>query len=220
MEELMKGVEGELIERLIGCAERGVDVEGSWYDIAIWISHFVGGHRLLSVIPETGRVLAPGSVGTKLRETNEVVTRTAYFGLIHERMIELVAQDVNEAFLVRLVRDQVRRELVHLADDSAVSEGRAETRQRLLAATADPHAIAFFRAILVQVDTGGASLPIKDIEFRLAEMARSPILDPMPLEQVVERWAAIEEWDRSVAAQLSDEMIEQWLLAFTSRMTR
>ena len=172
------------------------------------------------MIPDTGRQLSPGSVGEKLRETNEVVTRAAYFGLMRERMIELVAQEVNEAFLVRLVRDQVRRELVHLADDVDASERRAVTRERLLAARADPYAIAFFRAILVQVDTGGASLPDKEIEVRLAEMARSPILDPMPLEQSVERWASVEDWDRSVAVQLSDGIIGQWLAAFTSRITQ
>ena len=35
----MEGVEGELIERLVACADRGVETEGSWYDIAIWVSH-------------------------------------------------------------------------------------------------------------------------------------------------------------------------------------
>jgi hypothetical protein len=148
-----------------------------------------------------------------------VVTRDTYFGLIRQRMIELVAQGVNEAFLVRLVRDQIRRELVHLADDGDASERRAATRQRLEAAITDPHAIAVFRAILVQADMAAASLPDKEIEDRLAEMARSPILDPMPLEQAVERWAAVEEWDRSVANQLSDGLIQQWLAAFTNRMT-
>lgn len=216
----MEGVEGELIERLVACADRGVETEGSWYDIAIWVSHFLGGHCLLRVIPDSGREIAPGSVGEKLRETNEVMTRATYFGLIRQRMIELVAQDVNEAFLVRLVRDQIRRELVHLADDGDASERRAATRQRLEAAITDPHAIAFFRAVLVGADTAAAWLPDEVIKARLAEMAGSPILDPMPLEQAVERWAAVEDWDRSVGVQLSDGLIEQWLTAFTIRLTR
>ncbi len=219
MEESFKGAAGELIERLVALANGGVGTEGSWYDIAFWTAFALGG-RLACVIPDTGRDASPGSVGEKMRETNEVVDRATYFDLIRERMAELVAQQMSEAFLVRAVRDQIRRELVHMADLGDASERRFAMRQRLEAAISDPDSIATFRALLAEEDPATAQLPDEEIEARLDVMAKSPMLDPVPLEQAVDRWAAVEEWDHLVARQLSDEVMDEWLAAFVTRMTR
>ena len=72
---------------------------------------------------------------------------------------------------------------------------------------------------MAEADPAAASLSDEAIEARLVEMASNPMLDPTPIEGAVDRWAAVESWDRLVAIQLSDDMVEKWMSGFLLLMT-
>src|SRR5882724_857726 len=122
----IEGVPGELFDRLIRLLNCDALGEGGWDTVAIFTASFIGGEKLNAVVADTGKVLAPGTVGERMRQTHELVSRARYFELIRERLGELVYSGVDEAFLTQSLRDAVRPQF---ADVGEADRKRAETRE-------------------------------------------------------------------------------------------
>jgi hypothetical protein len=213
------GRPGELVDRLMNIVRTEVGPEGSWFDLGMVMALALGGQPI-RVIPDIRRLPEPGSLGEAVRASTPVVSQNVYFEMIRLRMVELIDQGVNEAFIVHALRDQLRRDLMRVADVGVSDQRRAELREWLEATMNDPEGIAAVRASMAEEDPSVATLPAEEIEARLTALADSPVLTTTPLERAVDSWAAVERWDREVASQLSDETIDDWNRGFLHRMTQ
>jgi hypothetical protein len=111
----IEGQPGELLDRLVELLNSDALGEREWYSVSIWAEMFVGGRVFRQIVPDTGPP-TPGSVNEMQRRRHQVVSREAYFKLLRERLGELTASGVEEAFLVRGLRHAIRQELESLAD--------------------------------------------------------------------------------------------------------
>jgi hypothetical protein len=107
--EDIEGWPTELIDRLIEIVDVGETTGGDWHELGYLIAMMLGGKRLSRVDPDTGRDYPPGCNGAKRRETAEVVSRDAYFDRIRDTLAELVVSGMDPVFLIRALRDEVRR---------------------------------------------------------------------------------------------------------------
>ena len=212
------GLPGELVDRLIkllNCDALG-DVE--WCDLSFYVVFFIGGATLADVVPDTGKDHAPGSVGEWTAQRSDLVSRDKYFKLIRDRLGELVVNGVEEAFLVRSMRDGIRQELEHLADVGEGDRNRAKVRGHIERTAASPATIAAFRTQLATTDPSAEELSDEEIATRLNKLAESEFLLPVSPDAALDRWSALTHWDEQAASLLPDAVFEQWRLQMARRL--
>jgi hypothetical protein len=211
-----EGLNGELVDRLIDLLNSDELGEGGWYNVGEYAAFHIGGRTLDSVIADTGRPPRPGSVLEEEMRRRKLVSRDEYFQTMRQRLSDLVASGLDEAFLVRGLRDEIRRHLSHMADTGHGDRNRAETRERLERMADDPGRIAAFRAQVAKSDPAYENLSDDDIAERLRKMADSELLMPTSPDAALDRWAALTHWDEQAATLLPDAGFEEWY----SRMAR
>jgi hypothetical protein len=205
----VKGLPGELLDRLIELLNSDALGDGHWSTVSFYASYFLGGRALLDAVPDTGPPVS-GSVGEARRQQHEVVNRMRYFELLKERIDNLVTDGLEEAFLVRSVRDAVRQELEHVADVGAGDRSREEMRTRIEEQAEDPAGIEAFRRGLTKYDPSAESLTDEEIAARLRNMAKNPILGPISADEATQNWALLTHWDQQAAGLLPDTAFSQW----------
>jgi hypothetical protein len=208
MDEI-EGRPGELLDHLIELLNNDALGEGEWYSVSFYVTHFLGGRTLGSVMPDTGPPV-PGSVAEQRRQRHEVVSRETYFELIRERLGELVANGLEEAFLARSVRDAVRQMLESLADVGTGDRNREEIRTQIEHDAEDPAAIAAFRTKLAEMDPSAETLSDEEVAARLRNMARLPVLQPTSPDEAAQKWALLTRWDQQAASLLPDAVFGEW----------
>jgi hypothetical protein len=208
----LNGVQGELIDRLIDLLDNAALGERMWYEVGLYAEGLIGGAALKGVVPDTGKEPTPGTVGESVRQQSQLVSREQWFELIQERLIELVQSGIYEPFLVRSIRNEIRRLLADLADTGEKDRTQAQMREALERALADPAELAALRARRTERDPSVAALSDEEIAAQLRRMLESPLLLPTSADEALDRWAAVSEWDRQVAVLLSDEVFDNWLL--------
>jgi hypothetical protein len=208
----IEGLPGELVDRLIDLMNSDALGERAWYDVTSYATVFIGGTALQTAVPDTGGTPAPGTVGEHIRQSGELASREEYFELIRDRLRELVANGVEEAFLVRSLRDAVHQMLEHMADVGAGDRKRAELRDHFLRTADDPARIAAFRARLAESDASAETLSDDEVAAMLRQTAGGDFLGPTSPESAVERWAMLTRWDEQVASLLPDAAFEEWHL--------
>jgi len=204
------GRPGELADRLITLLNCDALGEGGWDSVGFYAIFFLGGKSLYNLVPDTGKDPVPGSVGEQRRQLGKLVSRDKYFELIRNRLSELVVCGIEEAFLVRSVRDAIRRELESLTDIGEGDRNRAQLRVRIERTAADPAEIAAFRARLATNDPSAESLSDEEIAARLRNMAESEFLLPTSPDIALDRWAMLTHWDHHMASLLPDAVFDQW----------
>jgi len=207
--DAVKGHPGELIDRLIDLLNSDALGDGEWSNVSFYAVYFLGGRTLRSVLPDTGPPV-PGSVGEMRRQEQEVVNRARYFELIRERLGELVANGLEEAFLVWSVRDAIRQMLESMADVGTGDRNREEMRTLLERQAEDPAAIAAFRATLAEREPSAEKLSDEEVAARLRNMARLPLLQPTSPDEAAQKWAMLTHWDQQAAALLPDATFDEW----------
>ena len=135
--EHLTGETGQLVDRFMDIVRNGVATEGSWYDLGLFTAMVIGGSPL-GVIPDDGREPRPGSVAEHMHATGNVVSGDEFFSLVRARIIDRIEDGVNEAFIVRALRDQLRRNLMHLADVGTGDERRVQMRERIEGMLGEP----------------------------------------------------------------------------------
>lgn len=205
----LEGRQGELLDRLIELLNSDALDEGQWFNVSFSVTYFVGGRALRDVVPDTGPPV-PGSLGEMERQKHAVVSRERYFELIRERLGALVRDGLEEAFLVRSVRDAVRQMLESMADVGAGDRKREEMRTLMERQAEDPAAIAAFRASLAEGDPSAELLSDEEVAARLRNMARLPVLRPTSPDEAVQRWAELTHWDQQAASLLPDAVFAEW----------
>jgi hypothetical protein len=219
--EEVEGYPSELIDRLVEIVDVGENRGGEWHEHGWWLEFALGGSYVSGVFVETGAELSPDSDGARRRaRAKRIVNRNQFWGLVRDRLAELVLSGVNEAFLIRSLRDELRRRLAESGEVGKGDQRRAELVERLREMADDPAEIAAFRARLAEKEQDAESKTDEDIAAILHDMANSPILQPTPVERAVDRWAALDDWDRRVSHRLSDAVIDLWLDRFSMRITR
>lgn len=207
----IKGQAGELVDRLItllNCDDLG---EHGWDSVGFYAVVFIGGRRTLgNVTPDTGHPPVPGSVGEWERQGTELVSRDRYFALIRERLVNLITNGMDEAFLVRSLRDAIRRQLEHLTDVGKGDLNRAELRSSIQRTAEDPIKIAKFRELLTEDDPSAVTLNDEEITMRLRKMAEGEFLLPISPDEVLDRWAMLTHWDQHSASLLPDSLFDEW----------
>lgn len=206
----IEGLPGELLDRLIELLNGDALGEGGWYDVSFFASFFLGGKALRNVIPDTGKAPVPGTIGEMERQRRELVSRERYFELIRERLGELVADGLEEAFLARSVRDTIRRQLESLADTGTGDRNRTEMRARIERLADDPAEIAAFRALLAETDKSAETLSDDEVAARLRKMAESKLLLPTSPDEALDRWALLTHWDEQAVSLLPDGIFHEW----------
>jgi hypothetical protein len=111
---------------------------------------------------DTGKEPKPGTSGHELRQHARLVSRDRWFAQVQDRLFELVVSGMFELFLVRSIRDQVRRSLAQLADVGTGDRNRTKVRERLERVLANPAELAAFQAERAKSDpsySGGRRRP-------------------------------------------------------------
>jgi hypothetical protein len=118
--------DGELIDRLIQVMNSD-DLEYSeamdepgWYEVSFCAAAVLGGEALRGALVDTGKYELgnPDKMPIGLSMGMKLVSRDAWFGLIADRLAELIRgpSGMSEEFLVRSLRDDTRRFLAHVGD--------------------------------------------------------------------------------------------------------
>jgi hypothetical protein len=204
------GKPGELLVRLVDLLNCDALGNKAWYDLSSYALFFLGGKALDHVVPDTGVDPLPGTVGEEMRQTNRVVSRETYFEMIGQRLLDLVAGGLEEAFLVRSVRDAVRREVEFMADVGTGDRNRAEIRAHIERRAEDPAEVAAFRALLATRDPSAEMRSDDEIAARLREMAAH--LAPTSPDGALARWALLTHWDEQATSFLPDAVFDEWRL--------
>jgi len=216
----IEGLPGELIDRLIELLNNDDLGTRTWYNVSWYVAFVLGGTSLRRAVPDTGEAPIPGSVGEMKQQQGEVVSRDDWFDLIQARLSDLVESGMYEAFLVRSVRDYVRRELEHLADIGTGDRNREETRERIERILADPAELAAFRARAVERDPSAANLSDEEITAPLRGVLDGSVFRPTSLEDAADRWAALATWDKQTNILLPDDIFTEWLHSSAARRPR
>jgi hypothetical protein len=213
--EEIKGAQGELIDRLIALLTSDALGEGMWYNVGRYAEVFVGGEALSRVEPDTGRDPTPGSVGEMMRREHLVVSREQWFEMIRDRLRDLVESGMDEAFLVRSIRDGIRPLLD--PEIGEVDRNRAKAREHMERMLEDPVELAAFRARLVKDDPSSEKLSDEEVSARLRRMAENKLLRPMSAEDARDAWATLANWDGQVALLLPDRSFDEWYRLMATR---
>lgn len=208
----INGDRGDLIDRLIELLDNDALGEGMWYEVGLFAQGLLGGAALRSAVPDTGKEPAPGTVGEAVRQRSRLVTREQWFELMQDRLVELVRSGIYEPFLVRSIRDEMRRLLADLADTGEGDRKRAQIREPMERALADPAELAAYRARIAEYDPSFAALSDEEIAADLRRRLESPLYAPISADDALDRWAAVSAWDKQVAVLLTDEVFDRWLL--------
>lgn len=203
----LEGRPGELLDRLVELLDNDALGEGAWYDLSFRVSFLVGGRALNRVLPDRGPPV-PGSVGEMIRQQHEVVSREGYFELVRERLGQLVRYGVEEAFLVRSLKADIRQYLESMADIETVNRKREAHRMEIERIAEDPVAIAEFRAAVADRDPLAESLSDDEIAARLRNMTR--LLHSASPDEAVNKWALLEHWNQQAAYLLPETLISEW----------
>jgi hypothetical protein len=216
--EEIKGEPGELIDRIITLLDNDALGEHMWYNVGRYAEMFLGGAALSRVDPDTGKEPAPGSVGELMRRGRQVVSREQWFELIRGRFGELVQSGMNEAFLVRSVRDSIRPLLDYSGPEISESErNRAETREHIQRMLEDPAELAAFRTLRADKDPSAEALSDDEVKAQLRRMVEGRLLRPMSADDVSDRWVALENWDRQTDSFLPDRVFSEWTHLIATR---
>jgi len=216
--EEIKGEPGELIDRIITLLDNDALGEHMWYDVGRYAEMFLGGAALSRVDPDTGQEPAPGSAGELMRRGRQVVSREQWFELIRGRFGELVQSGMNEAFLVRSVRDSIRPLLDYSGTKIGESErNRAETCEHFQRILEDPAELAAYRTLQADKDPSAEALSDDEVKAQLRRMVEGRLLRPMSADDVSDRWVALENWDRQTDSFLPDRVFSEWTHLIATR---
>jgi len=183
-----RGEQGELIDRLITLLDNDALGEHMWYSVSRYAQMFIGGAALNRVDPDTGEEPAPGSVGELMRRGRQVLSREQWFEVIRGRLGDLVQSGMSKAFLVRSVRDSIRRMLDYSGAEIGESErDRAEMRERIQRMLEDSAELAVFRTLLADADPSAEALSDDEVSARLRRIAESGVLRQMSADDVTDR---------------------------------
>jgi hypothetical protein len=208
----LEGTDGELIDRLIKLMNSDALGPSGWETVSFYAAYVLRGTALTEAHPDTGEA-APGTVGEWIRQRGDVVSRDAYFGLIADRLAELVKFGLDEEFLVRSLRDAARRWLEHFGDTGTADRNRAKFREPLERALEDPAEFAAWRTRIANSDPLAASQSDEELMESLRRMVE--FLKPTSAESATEAWASLARWDDQVAAILSDQVFDDWRMRRT-----
>lgn len=223
MDNEIEGLPAELIDRLIELIDFGEDHGGAWHEHGWWIEFNLGGSRLEGVFVDTGHDLPPDSVGVdQRRHAKTIVNRQGYVALLRNRLAELVLDGLDEAFLVRALRDELRRWKVQATEGIGEVDARRATLAKNLRDSADdPAEIAAFRSLIAQRDQAMAeSKSDNELAEMMRKMADRDHLKPITPERVVDQWAELQRWDEVVAVSLPDEIFVRWRDLYAARVVR
>jgi hypothetical protein len=197
----IKGLPGELIERLVTLIDSDdFGPSASWHQQADYLVFAVGGEDLQAVTPDTGNTYEPGTIGAVHLATHEVLSRADFFGVLRERLAVLVNAGLREDFLVRSLRDELRRQLRTFVPDEASAWRRQQTKEHL--------------------ERSAENLSVVDTELaeRLRRMACK--FSPVPLEEERDAWLDMDRWDERAEGLLSNIVIEEWFRRYGDRVIR
>lgn len=218
MDEI-EGLPGELIDRLIEVLNNDALGDRSWYDVGIRAHSFVGGSAART-FPDTGEEPAPGTVGELVRRGRQLVSRDEWFEHLQGRLTELVMSGMSELFLVRSIRDEVRRALADAGNLGEADQNRADMRERIEHLLDHPADLASYRADLAERDPSVAALSDEEFSTRLRGMLEFSGFSPVSAEEAVDRWGTLNNWDGQVALLLSDSVLGDWQDRATDREWR
>lgn len=203
----MRGEDSELIDRLVEAVNSPQGVE--WVELAFYIVFSVGGRQFRSVIADTGREPVPGSVGAEERKHKTPAGRDAYLQMVRHRLVELTEIGVEEAFLVRALRNEVGRHVEELADTQTVTTNRERRREEISHKADDLDFVRAFRDQMVASDPAYQYLSDEEVQDQLRAMADR--FGPRTIEDETTVWSLNDGWKRRVNELLSDAAIEDWL---------
>lgn len=143
-----------------------------------------------------------------MRQQHQVVSREQWFEVIQGRLGDLVESGMDEAFLVRSVRDGIRRLLD--PEIGEVDRNRAETREHIERMLVDPAELAAFRARLAKDNPSSEKLSDEEVSASLRRMAENKLLRSMSAEDVRDTWITLADWDKQVAVLLPDSVFDNW----------
>lgn len=161
-----------------------------------------------SIAADTGREPVPGSMGEQIRRHKELLGKDAYLLELRQRLTELVEMGLEEAFLIKSVRDEVGRHVAALADSGAASTARARRRAEIEESAENPDFIREFRERLTASDSHYQDLSDEEIRERLLKMM--DIVQPRSIEDETAVWSLNDGWVQRSQEQLSDELIDDW----------
>jgi hypothetical protein len=117
------GDEYELVDRFVATLSACND--DAYTEIAHRLIGILGGRALSRVMPASRTDPAPGTVGEEMRRSHDEVDVATFKRLLRMRIIELVATGLDEAFLVKALRDVITDHLVRLTDTTGANARRA-----------------------------------------------------------------------------------------------
>ena len=211
------GLDGELIDRLVAAINS--PREPDWEDLAWYTTFAVGGPELQGIVPEPGDEPMPGTVGAKMLETLQPVSREEYFRRIRARLTHLVRSGLREDLIVRALRDELTADLQKVANTEVGDTRREELRAEIQHAADSPEAIARFRASLSKKDPEVASLTDEQVSDRLRHLAEGDLMNPTSANEAQKRWARVARWQEDIEA-VSDQMLELWRDRYLRRATK
>lgn len=215
MDEI-KGLPGELIDRLIELLNNDGLGQGVWYEVGFFAAGVLGGAELSRIDPDTGEEPRPGSRRDLRRQRSELVTRAEWFEAIEARLSGLVMSGMYEPFLVHNVRDEIRRQLEGLAQTGKADRRRAEDRETIEYLAGNPDRA---RELLAERYTyRAAALTDAEITTQLRGLLDTGLFDPISEHDELDRLVALDNWNQQADMLLPDGVVDEWLNLLMRRL--
>ena len=213
----IEGLQGELIDRLIRVLNNDALGGSLWYDVGVWAQALVGGAGA-AALPDIGQEPVSGTVGVLMMRGRQRVSRDEWFERLEGRLSELVLSGMDEAFLVRGIRDEIRRKLAHAGDAGSVDRDRAELRMHIRHLLDDPASLSAFRADVAERDPSAAVLSDDEFSARLQRILEGPGFRPISAGDAADWVSALTCWDAQVFSLLSNDVIDLWHTRMVTRL--
>lgn len=209
-------MDGELIDRLLAAMDSPREPE--WESVAWYTAYAIGGPELEGIAPDPGKEPTPGTLGAKMLEQLEPISRAEYFRRIRARLAQLVRSGVREDLIVRALREELTTDFQTLANTEVGDTRREELRAEIQQAADSPEAIARFRGSLSKKDPEVATLTDEQVSDRLRNLAEADLMGPTSREEAQKRWDRVARWQEDTET-VSDHNLELWRHRNSLRVT-
>lgn len=164
--------------------------------------------RVKLVLPEYP--VKSGSVGEQILRSQDAVDAADYLEVVRTTLTALTERGMDEAFLIRSLRDEFTRHFERYGNIGHAKEKREQAREFLLETAEDPERLAQMQERMAEGSPELSELHPDQFADKLREMAGSRVIADPDAEEATRSWAALQSWTEDASSVLPDEGIEAW----------
>ena len=194
------GAPGELVQRFLELVfSPAPETDPRWANVGLMVAINIGGVTLFT--PE------------------DMPTPDHYRMQLHARLMDLVAQGVDEEFIISALLADLDRFFDRRADAGLWNERAARDKKDMLDFAGDLPRLRTYKLELQRSDPTAARLTDDELALQLRQTAESGFLyQPMSADDAAIGWASRDHWTSDCDAHLPQEVIDRWRRLHTMRL--